>query len=83
MLLSGNDHPIDPYEERVIRTGGAWHGGNSSNGPMSESVWTEDDAVDSELYDASFWVDVDSEADAVRVAVAGPSGNCPGRVATV
>ena len=77
MLLSGHDDPIYPYEERVFRDGEVWLGGNSSNGPTMESVWTDDDADDGDLYDVSFWVDVTPGADAVRVSVDGSIRELP------
>lgn len=68
VLLSGNDDPVYAYEERVYREDGVWHGGGSSNGPSMGTVWTDD--YPDGLCDATFWVDVDPEADGVRVTVA-------------
>jgi len=71
VLLSGNDDPIYPYEERVWFADRAWHGGSSGNGPSMQAVLPDDDdgGDDRAVYDASFWIDADPEADAVRVSI--------------
>lgn len=68
VLVSGNDSPLYPYEERILKEDQHWTGGNSSNGPFSETVWSMSDSAE-ECYDVTFWLDVPAPATGVRVLV--------------
>jgi hypothetical protein len=79
VLVSGNDDPIYPYEERVCFSDGKWHGGNSGNGPSRGTSWYEDEDGDKYLWDMTFWLDVPEDADAVRFKIGDQSREVPAR----